>query len=226
MGYNWKSATIAATNRCILCIAEKYFILKAKPSLNKWREIFSSYPHRKKHLLQNYQWPGNEKRQHKVRTATKYTSVIPEESGGQASTLSAWNISIVWREFKARSSISMKCSHSWALISIISTYRQTICIYCSMYLALFSLGLYLNNKKCSSCPNCLPNRSESNKNRLLVTQHVSNFCLLRQDRCRSSMVRSMASKNHVCIYLQIGEKKLCSGLHRFQTYLYSINSML
>ncbi|KAK3791834.1 hypothetical protein RRG08_026737 [Elysia crispata] len=31
-------------------------------------------------------------------------------------------------------------------------------------------------------------RSESNKNRLLVTQHVSNFRLLHQDRCRSSMV--------------------------------------
>ena len=40
----------AATNRCNLCIAEKYFILKTKPSLNKRREIFSSYPHRKKHL--------------------------------------------------------------------------------------------------------------------------------------------------------------------------------
>ena len=45
----------AATNRCNLCIAEKYFILKTKPSLNKRREIFSSCPHRKKHLLQNYQ---------------------------------------------------------------------------------------------------------------------------------------------------------------------------
>ena len=51
----------AATNRCNLCIAEKYFILKTKTSLNKRREIFSSCPHRKKHLLQNYQWPGNKK---------------------------------------------------------------------------------------------------------------------------------------------------------------------
>ena len=29
----------AATNRCNLCIAEKYFILKTKPNLNKRREI-------------------------------------------------------------------------------------------------------------------------------------------------------------------------------------------
>ena len=34
----------AATNRCNLCIAEKYFILHTKPSLNKRREIFSSCP--------------------------------------------------------------------------------------------------------------------------------------------------------------------------------------
>ena len=80
----------AATNRCNLCIAEKYFILKTKSSLNKRREIFSSCPHRKKHLLQNYQWPGNEKKQqHKVGTATEHTSVIPEESGGQATPLSS-----------------------------------------------------------------------------------------------------------------------------------------
>ena len=39
----------AATNRCNLCIAEKYFILKTKPSLNKRREIFSSCSQRKKH---------------------------------------------------------------------------------------------------------------------------------------------------------------------------------
>ena len=52
----------AATNRCRLCIGEKYFILKTRPSLNKRSEIFSSCPHRKKHLLQNYQWPGNEKK--------------------------------------------------------------------------------------------------------------------------------------------------------------------
>ena len=99
----------AATNRCNLCIAEKYFILKTKPSLNKRRETFSSCPHRKKHLLQNYQWPGNEKKQqHKVGTATEHTSVIPEESGGQATPLSsAWNTSVVCREFKVRSSISI-----------------------------------------------------------------------------------------------------------------------
>ena len=41
----------AITNSCNLCIAEKYFILKTKPSLKKRREIFSSCPHRKKHLL-------------------------------------------------------------------------------------------------------------------------------------------------------------------------------
>ena len=80
----------AATNRCNFCIAENYFILKTKPSLNKRREIFSSCPNRKKHLLQNYQWPGNEnKQQHKVGRATEHTSVIPAEI-----------------------SISMKCSHS------------------------------------------------------------------------------------------------------------------
>ena len=70
-------------------ITEKYFILKTKPSLNKRRGIFSLYPRRKKPLLQNFQWPGNEKRQHKVETATEHTSVIPEESGGQATTLSS-----------------------------------------------------------------------------------------------------------------------------------------
>ena len=37
----------AATNRCNLCIAEKYFILKTKPSLNKRREIFLSCPPQK-----------------------------------------------------------------------------------------------------------------------------------------------------------------------------------
>ena len=82
----------AATNRCNLCTAEKYFILHTKPSLNKRREIFSSCPHRKKHLLQNYQWPGNEnKQQHKVGTASanEHTSVIPEESGGPATALSS-----------------------------------------------------------------------------------------------------------------------------------------
>ena len=80
----------AATNRCNLCIAEKYFFLKTKPSLNTRREIFSSCPHRKKHLLQNYHWPGNEnKQQHKVGTTTEHTSVIPEESGGQATPLSS-----------------------------------------------------------------------------------------------------------------------------------------
>ena len=193
MGYNRKSAAIAATNRCNPYIAEKYFILKTKPSLNIWREIFSSFLHRKKHLLQNYQWPVKEK-QHKVGTTTKHTSFIPEESGGQATTLSsAWNTRIVWREFKVRSSISINFSHSWALINYFNLSSNYIYIY--IYLTLFSLGLYLNNKKCSPCPNSLPNRSESNKNRLLVTQHVSNFYLLHQDRCRSSMVRSMASKN-------------------------------
>ena len=80
----------AATNRCNLCIADKYFILKTKPSLNKRREIFPSCPHRKKHLLRNYQRPGNEtKQQHKVGTASEHTSVIPEESGGQATSLSS-----------------------------------------------------------------------------------------------------------------------------------------
>ena len=79
----------AATNRYNLCIAEKCFILKTKPSLNKRREIFSSCPHTKKHLLLNYQWPGNEKQQPKVGTATNHTSVIPEESGGQATPLSS-----------------------------------------------------------------------------------------------------------------------------------------
>ena len=41
------------------------------------REIFSSCPHRKKHLLQNYQWPGNEnKQQHKVGTASGDSFVL------------------------------------------------------------------------------------------------------------------------------------------------------
>ena len=57
----------AATNRFKLCIAEKYFIIKT--SLNKRREIFTSCSRRKKHLLQNFQWPGNEKQKHKVGTA-------------------------------------------------------------------------------------------------------------------------------------------------------------
>ncbi|KAK3740183.1 hypothetical protein RRG08_054207 [Elysia crispata] len=72
---------------------------------------------RKKHLLQNYQWPGNEK-QHK-RVEDKRQLGPPLETP--------------------------------------VSYEENL-------------------------------RSESNKNRLLVTQHVSNFCLLHQDRCRSSMV--------------------------------------
>ena len=44
----------AATNRCNLCIAEKCFILKTKPSLNKRREIFSPCPLRKKHLYKTF----------------------------------------------------------------------------------------------------------------------------------------------------------------------------
>ena len=69
-----------------------YIHTHTKPSLNKRRKIFSSCPHRKKHLLQNYHWSGNEnKQQHKVGTASanEHTSVIPEESGGQATPLSS-----------------------------------------------------------------------------------------------------------------------------------------
>ena len=77
----------AATNRCNLCIAEKYFILKTKPSLNKRRKIFSSLPHRKKHLLQNYR--KRKKTTTPGRNGTEHTTVIPEESGGQATPLSS-----------------------------------------------------------------------------------------------------------------------------------------
>ena len=83
----------AATNRCNLCIAKKYFIVKTKPSLNKRRQIFSSCPHRKTHLLQNYQMPGKERKKkpkkHMVGPATEHILVIPEESGGHTTTLSS-----------------------------------------------------------------------------------------------------------------------------------------
>ena len=70
-----------------------------------------------------------------------YTCV---SSGGQRCRLSSalfgydwgvfgWNTSVVCREFKVRSSISMKCSQSWALLSIIPTYLQTIYIYIYIY---------------------------------------------------------------------------------------------
>ena len=65
----------AVTNRCNLYKSEKYFILRTKSNLNTRREIFSSCPHRKKHLLQNFKWPGNEKQQYKVGMAIEHTSV-------------------------------------------------------------------------------------------------------------------------------------------------------
>ena len=82
----------AATNRCNLCIAEKYFILKTKSNLNKRKEIFSSCPHRKKHLLQNYQRTGpvDQCLKKNNNKATEHSSVIPEErSGEQATPLSS-----------------------------------------------------------------------------------------------------------------------------------------
>ena len=42
-----------ASKRCSLCLEECYHILKLKPTLNKRKEIYSTCPHFKKHLLLN-----------------------------------------------------------------------------------------------------------------------------------------------------------------------------
>ena len=41
------------TGKCNLCITEKAYIAYTHPSLNKRRELFSTCPHRRKHLLSN-----------------------------------------------------------------------------------------------------------------------------------------------------------------------------
>ena len=41
------------TGKCNLCTTEKAYIACTHPSLNKRRELFSTCPHRRKHLLSN-----------------------------------------------------------------------------------------------------------------------------------------------------------------------------
>ena len=43
----------STTGKCNLCTTEKAHIAYAHPSLNKRRELFSTCPHRRKHLLSN-----------------------------------------------------------------------------------------------------------------------------------------------------------------------------
>ena len=44
---------LPTTGKCNLCTTEKAYIAYTHPSLNKRRELFSTCPHRRKHLLSN-----------------------------------------------------------------------------------------------------------------------------------------------------------------------------
>ena len=49
------------TGKCNLCTSEKAYIAYTHPSLNKRRELFSTCPHRRKHLLSNLKMKSEEK---------------------------------------------------------------------------------------------------------------------------------------------------------------------
>ena len=49
------------TGKCNLCTSEKAYIAYTHPSLNKRRELFSTCPHRRKHLLSNLKIISEEK---------------------------------------------------------------------------------------------------------------------------------------------------------------------
>ena len=49
------------TGKCNLCTTEKAYIAYTHPSLNKRRELFSTCPHRRKHLLSNLKIKSEEK---------------------------------------------------------------------------------------------------------------------------------------------------------------------
>ena len=50
------------TGKCNLCSTEKAYIAYTHPSLNKRRELFSTCPHRRKHLLSNLKMKSEEKK--------------------------------------------------------------------------------------------------------------------------------------------------------------------
>ena len=50
------------TGKCNLCTTEKAYIAYTHPSLNKRRELFSTCPHRRKHLLSNLKMKSEEKK--------------------------------------------------------------------------------------------------------------------------------------------------------------------
>ena len=50
------------TGKCNLCTTEKAYIAYTHPSLNKRRELFSTCPHRRKHLLSNLKVKSEEKK--------------------------------------------------------------------------------------------------------------------------------------------------------------------
>ena len=49
------------TGKCKVCTSEKAYVADTHPSLNKRRELFSTCPHRRKHLLSNLKIKSKEK---------------------------------------------------------------------------------------------------------------------------------------------------------------------
>ena len=58
----------STTGKCDLCTTEKAYIAYTHPSLNKRRELFSTCPHRRKHLLSNLK---SEEKKRSKRQCTK-----------------------------------------------------------------------------------------------------------------------------------------------------------
>ena len=50
------------TGKCNLCTTEKAYIAYTHPSLNKRRELYSTCPHKRKHLLSNLKMKSEEKK--------------------------------------------------------------------------------------------------------------------------------------------------------------------
>ena len=60
----------STTSKCNLCTTENTYLTYTHPSLNKRRELFSTCPHRRKHLLSNLKIKSEEKKSFK-RQCTK-----------------------------------------------------------------------------------------------------------------------------------------------------------
>ena len=90
MGYNRKSAAIFSSNKQMQPMhSREMFHSKNKTKSQQKKGNLFTVPPQKEAFVQNFQWPGNKKQQHRVGTATKRTSVIPEECGRQATPLSS-----------------------------------------------------------------------------------------------------------------------------------------